>query len=76
MKACIGLAYDDLAHDNCNMYILGKILEKGAGQRNERYRVEVVRLKDRSADKVFEKLRREISLGKTLGRHAMYFPCF
>ena len=33
------------------------------------YRVEVVRLKDRSADKVFEKLRRKISRGKTLGRH-------
>ena len=36
------------------------------------YRVEVVRLKDRNADKVFEKLQRKISRGKTLGRHDVF----
>ena len=36
------------------------------------YRVEVVRLKDRNAGKVFEKLRRKISRGKTLGRHDVF----
>lgn len=33
------------------------------------YRVEVVRLRDRNADKVFEKLRRKINRGKILRRH-------
>lgn len=36
------------------------------------YRVEVVRLRDRNADKVFEKLRRKINRGKILRRHDVF----
>ena len=49
-----------------------KILKKELVNGMNVYRVEVVRLKDRSADKVFEKLRRKISRGKTLGRHDVF----
>ncbi len=38
------------------------------------YRVEVVRLRDRNADKVFEKLRRKINRGKILRRHDVFPP--
>ena len=38
------------------------------------YRVEVVRLRDRNADKVFEKLRRKINRGKILRRHGVLPP--
>lgn len=38
------------------------------------YRVEVVRLRDRNADKVFEKLRRKINRGKILRRHDVLPP--
>ena len=38
------------------------------------YRVEVVRLRDRNADKVFEKLRRKINRGKILRRHDVFLP--
>nr|WP_289692117.1 hypothetical protein [Enterocloster clostridioformis] len=36
------------------------------------YRVEVVRLRDRNADKVIEKLRRKINRGKILRRHDVF----
>ena len=38
------------------------------------YRVEVVRLRDRNADKVFEKLTRKINRGKILIRHDVFPP--
>ena len=41
------------SHDNCNMYIQVKVLEKELVNGMNVYRVKVVRLKDRNADKVF-----------------------
>ena len=43
-----------------------KILKKELVNGMNVYRVEVVRLRDRNADKVFEKLQQKISRGKTL----------
>ena len=71
-EAYIGLTYDVPVTTTVICTSRVKILKKELVNGMNVYRVEVVRLKDRNADKVFEKLQRKISRGKTLGRHDVF----
>ena len=71
-EAYIGLTYDVPVTTTVICTFRVKILKKELVNGMNVYRVEVVRLKDRNAGKVFEKLRRKISRGKTLGRHDVF----
>ena len=71
-EAYIGLTYDVPVTTTVICTSRVKILKKELVNGMNVYRVEVVRLKDRNADKVFEKLQQKISRGKTLGRHDVF----
>ncbi len=71
-EAYIGLTYDVPVATTVICTSRVKILKKELVNGMNVYRVEVVRLRDRNADKVFEKLRRKINRGKILRRHDVF----
>ena len=73
-RAYIGLTYDVPVATTVICTSRVKIPKKELVNGMNVYRVEVVRLRDRNADKVFEKLRRKINRGKILRRHDVFPP--
>ena len=71
-EAYIGLTYDVPVTTTVICTSRVKILKKELVNGMNVYRVEVVRLRDSNADKVFEKLRWKINRGKTLRRHDVF----
>ena len=74
-EAYIGLTYDVPVTTTVICTSRVKILKKELVNGMNVYRVEVVRLKDRNADKVFEKLQQKSAGARHWGA-MMYFPCF